>query len=250
MGQAIAKAICERDDLRLTYLWVRDESRASDSSTSAASICTDLDRVVSSADVLIDFSLPGALTEILDAVVRHEKPLVCGVSGLNDEQMAYLREAARQVPVVYDRYMSVGVAVLEELVRLAAASLGSSFEVEIRETHHIHKKDAPSGTALKLGEAIAEARDQDFREVAWYAPDAGSRPPSGGDIRFEVERRGEVPGDHSVSLRSPTEQLHLSHSVTTRQVFADGALRAASWLVEQDPGCYSMKDVLFRKSAT
>jgi 4-hydroxy-tetrahydrodipicolinate reductase len=245
MGQSIAKAIDSRDDLRLTCLWVRDEGLARDLSIPAGCISSDLDRVVSSADVLIDFSLPAASAQILEAVVRLKKPLVCGVSGLDEAQLASLGNAATRVPLVYDRNMSVGVTVLEDLVRRAAGSLGPSFEVEIHETHHIHKKDAPSGTALKLGEAIAEVRVQDFREVAWYAPDAGSRTLADGDIRFEVERRGEVPGDHSVTLRSPAEQMILSHSVTTRQVFADGALRAARWLVEQEPGRYSMKDVLF-----
>lgn len=250
MGQAVVQAIRERDDLRLTCLWVRNESLATELSMPSDAVSSDLDAVVSCADVLIDFSLPAASGQILEAVVRLGKPLVCGVSGLGDEQLADLHKAARSVPVVYDRNMSIGVAVLEELVRLAAASLGPSFEVEISETHHVHKLDAPSGTALKLGEAIAEARRQDFREVAWYAPEAGSRTLSDGDIRFEVERRGEVPGDHSVSLRSPTEQLNLSHSVTTRQVFADGALRAARWVTGRKPGRYSMQDVLFSELQT
>ena len=186
--------------------------------------------------------------EVLQAVVRHKIPLVSGVSGLDDLQLATLDDTAAVVPVVYDRNLSVGVAILEELVRVAAASLGPEFEAEIHETHHIHKKDAPSGTALKLGEAVADVRNQDFREVARYAPQEGSREPSAGDIRFEVERRGEVPGDHSVNFRSETELLTLNHSVTTRQVFADGALRAARWVVRQDPGLYLMKDVLFGKS--
>ena len=250
MGQAIATVIDSRDDLRLTNLWVRDESLASELPICASCISSNLDSVVSSADVLIDFSLPAASEQILEAVVRHGKPLVCGVSGLDEEQLENLQKAATVVPVVYDRNMSVGVAVLEELVRLAAASLGPSFEVEISETHHIHKQDAPSGTALKLGEAIAEVRGQDMRDVAWYAPDAGSRVAANGDIRFDVERRGEVPGDHSVLFMSQTEQLKMSHSVTTRQVFADGALRAALWLVEQESGRYSMKDVLFGKSVS
>ena len=111
--------------------------------------------------------------------------------------------------------------------RRAARSLGDEFTVEIHETHHVHKKDAPSGTALKLGEAIASAS------------------PGRGDIRYESERRGEVPGDHDVIFASATEKLILAHSVTTRQVFAEGALRAARWVVGQPSGFYGMHDVLF-----
>jgi 4-hydroxy-tetrahydrodipicolinate reductase len=114
-------------------------------------------------------------------------------------------------------------------VREAAASLGLDFGIEISEVHHVHKKDAPSGTALKLGEAIAQARGE----------------PGTGSIEFSSERRGEVPGDHDVVMRSPTERLSFAHSVTTRRVFADGAIRAARWLVGQDPGRYAMSDVLF-----
>lgn len=214
MGQAVAASIEQQQDLRLAGIWTREG---------------DLDAVVAAADVVIDFSLPEGTVAVLDAVLRHDKPLVCGVSGLNDAQRAQLERAAARVPVVYDRNMSLGIAVLEHSVRQAAASLGKEFDVEISETHHIHKKDAPSGTALKLGEAVAAARGEDGT----------------GTVRFEAERRGEVPGDHEVIMRSQTERLTFAHSVTTRQVFADGALRAASWIVGRPAGLYGMRDVLF-----
>jgi len=136
---------------------------------------------------------------------------------------------AARVPVVYDRNMSLGVAVLEHPVREAAKSLGRDFDIHIFEVHHVHKKDAPSGTALKLGEAAAGARGE-----------SGT-----GSVTFESERRGEVPGDHEVVMRSATESLTFTHSVTTRQVFADGALRAARWIAGKSPGRYAMSDVLF-----
>lgn len=214
MGQAIAASIAQRPDLELAGVWARDG---------------DIDKVVAAADVVIDFSLPEGTAEVIAACVRHKKPLVCGVSGLSDAQIDALDEAARKIVVVYDRNMSPGIAVLERSVREAAESLGLDFDVQISETHHVHKKDAPSGTALKLGEAIAEARGE---------KDTGS-------VRFEVERRGEVPGDHEVVMSSPTERLTFAHGVTTRQVFADGALRAARWAVDQAPGRYLMRDVLF-----
>lgn len=214
MGQAIAASIAKQPGLELAGVWARGG---------------DLEKIVAAADVVIDFSLPEGTDEVIAASARHAKPLVCGVSGLSEAQMDALNEAARTIAVVYDRNMSLGIAVLEHSVREAAESLGPDFEVQISETHHVHKKDAPSGTALKLGEAIAQARGE---------TDTGS-------VRFEVERRGEVPGDHDVVMNSATERLTFSHSVTTRQVFADGALRAARWAVDQGPGLYRMRDVLF-----
>ena len=214
MGQAIAAGIENQDDMELAGFWGRSD---------------DLDQVVSSADVVIDFSLPDGTVRVLDAVLRRHKPLVCGVSGLSDAQMARLDEVACEVPLVYDRNMSLGIAVLERSVRDAAASLGAGFEVSVSEVHHVHKKDAPSGTALKLGEAVAAARGEQGT----------------GSVTFASERRGEVPGDHEVVMRSATETLAFAHSVTSRQVFADGAICAARWIVGQKPGRYQMHDVLF-----
>jgi 4-hydroxy-tetrahydrodipicolinate reductase len=212
MGEAIASAIETADDLQLAGIWARG---------------SDIDRVVESSDVVVDFSLPAATDTVIAAALRHEVPLVCGVSGLSDEQIGSLANAARAIAVVYDRNMSAGIAVLENVVRQAAAALGPGFRVEVHETHHVHKIDAPSGTALKLGEAVAEARGTDS-----------------GDIHYESERRGEVPGDHTVVFSSPTERLSLGHSVTSRQVFADGALRAARWAAGHVPGMFTMHDVL------
>jgi 4-hydroxy-tetrahydrodipicolinate reductase len=215
MGQAIAASLDAQDDMELVGTWSRGDN---------------LDALVSAADVVIDFSLPEGTVEVLDAVLKHGKPLVCGVSGLSVEQMALVEEAAKSVPLLYDRNMSLGVAVLARSVQEAAASLGTAFEVEISEVHHVHKKDAPSGTALKLGEAVAAARGEEGT----------------GSVEFHSERRGEVPGDHEVVMRSPTERLVFTHSVTTRQVFAEGAVRAARWVVGQPAGRYWMADVLFR----
>ena len=213
MGQTIARRLAGQPDLQLVGTWSRN---------------TDLDALVAAADVVIDFSLPSGTEKVLQAIARHGKPLVCGVSGLSDAQMQQLDRVAAQVPVVYDRNMSLGIAVLERAVRDAAASLGPDFEVVIAETHHVHKKDAPSGTALKLGEAVAQAA------------------PGGREIEYRVERQGEVPGDHEVIMTSPVERLGFSHSVTSRDVFADGALHAARWLPGRPAGRYSMRDVLLR----
>ena len=211
MGQAIASEIADSDDLQLAGTWRRGD---------------DLDTLVADADVLVDFSLPEATDAVVASAVQHGVPLVCGVSGLGEAHMAALTRASATIPIVYDRNMSLGVAVLESLVRQAAKAL-PGFAVEVHETHHVHKIDAPSGTALKLGEAIAAARGTDPK-----------------DVHYESERRGEVPGDHEVVLASATETLRLAHSVTTRQVFADGALAAARWVSDKSPGLFTMHDVL------
>jgi 4-hydroxy-tetrahydrodipicolinate reductase len=211
MGQAIADGIAASDDLQLAGTWRRGD---------------DLDALLAGCDVLVDFSLPEASDVVVAAAVRHGIPLVCGVSGLDEAQTDSLAQASATIPIVYDRNMSPGIAVLESLVRQAARSL-PGFAVEVHETHHVHKIDAPSGTALKLGEAIAAARGTD--------PAA---------IHYESERRGEVPGDHEVVLASATETLRLAHSVTTRQVFVDGALAAARWVCRRSPGLFTMHDVL------
>jgi len=214
MGLALAESIKRQGELELVGIWQRGQ---------------DIDPLVAAADVVVDFSLPLGTERVIDAAVRHSKPLVCGVSGLDERQSVLLAAACEEIPVVYDRNMSLGIAVLERSVREAASTLGEEFEVSVSEVHHVHKKDSPSGTALKLGEAIAAAR--------------GAAGTSG--VQFDMERRGEVPGDHAVTMRSAAEKLTFSHSVTTRQVFVDGALRAAGWVADRPAGRYSMQDVLF-----
>lgn len=213
MGQAIA-AIAERaDDLQLAGTWERGG---------------DLRALVESADVLVDFSLPEATDSVMDVVAAAGIPLVCGVTGLNDAQFARLDALASSIAVVYDRNMSRGIAALDAVLREVAGVLPAEFAVAVSEVHHVHKKDAPSGTALKLAETLAGARG--------LAPQ---------DIAIASARRGEVPGDHEVSFSSGSERLTLSHSVTSRSVFAEGAIAAARWAVLQPPGRYSMRDVLF-----
>lgn len=214
MGQALVASINQHPKFDLVGVWERGQ---------------DINPLVQSSDIVIDFSLPDGTESVVEAALRYSKPLVCGVSGLSKHQDALLESACEQIPAVYDRNMSLGVAVLERSVREAAGSLGAEFDIRVSEVHHVHKKDAPSGTALKLGEAAA-----------------GARGAAGTDgVQFEVERRGDVPGDHEVTMSSAAETLRFGHSVTTRQVFVDGALRAAEWVVNQPVGRYSMQDVLF-----
>lgn len=243
MGLSIADIIAFDTDLTLAGIWTRNpEKAASALAPDDAYIGADLDQLVALSDVLIDFSLPAATQQVAKALAAHPIPLVCGVSGLSDKQFTLLKDLSRSSAIVYDRNMSIGVTVLSRLVRDAAGALGERFEVRIDETHHIHKQDAPSGTALKLGEQIAVARGRSLDDLRH--DDMDQDPPKG-QISFHVERRGAVPGEHAVHFVSPTESVTLSHSVTSRAVFAEGAVSAARWVVDQQAGLYSMQDVLF-----
>jgi 4-hydroxy-tetrahydrodipicolinate reductase len=247
MGQSIARTVLASDGLELAGVWVRSDRparRAGPHLLRDLDLNTNLETLVAASDVAIDFTLPGATRQVLQAALKAGTPLVCGVSGLDSRQMDGIREAAQSIPVLYDRNMSLGVAVLTELVRQAAQSLGEGYAATVAETHHVHKKDAPSGTALQLGAALARARNQDFDEHYRYAPDDTSPRRTPQDIVFTVERRGEVAGDHSVCFASDLEQLILRHTVSDRRVFAEGALRAGRWLVRQAPGLYAMRDVV------
>ena len=211
MGAAVARVLDRHDSAESAGHWSRDG---------------DLESLLDGADVVVDFTLPEATNAIIRACVGAGRPLVCGVTGLDETGEQVLHDAARSIPVVYDRNMSVGVAVLTRALANVATGLGAGFDASIAETHHVHKKDAPSGTALKLRDAITGPFDP-------------------ATIALSSERRGEVPGDHEVIFESATERLCFSHSVTTRDVFAEGAVRAAVWAAGQSPGFYSMQDVLF-----
>lgn len=248
MGRQVLRAIVERPDVALGGVWVRRAGELSDRDLDAIggdAASSDLAAVIDGADVALDFTLPAANGAIVEAVVAAGKPYVCGVSGLDDSDLASMRAAARAIPVFHDRNMSLGVAVMRRLAEGAAAVLGEDFPVRIHDTHHAGKRDAPSGTALLLGEALAAGRGRRLRDVMHYDPDGDPPTPiAPGDIVFHVTRAGEYPGRHEVCFEGTAERLTLIHDVGDRAVFALGALRAARWVVAQPPGLYDMQDLL------
>ena len=244
MGQAIERCIAESEDLDLAGIWVRNCTVSENEEQSALS--DDIFTVLSSAQVAIDFTLPEVTECVIRAAAKAKIPLVCGVSGITASNNQLMLAMSEEIPILHDRNMSLGVAVLQQMLRLAGAALGDEFAAEIHETHHVHKIDAPSGTALQLGESLAASRKQVFEEVYHYDP-CGKTKPTMDQIHFEVTRRGEVPGEHTVLFKSAHESLSLLHKVDDRRVFAVGAIKAARWLVGQQPGLYSMQD-LIRKS--
>lgn len=247
MGREIVAQIASADDCELAGLWIRagrPESDAALGVLAGGKLGSDLDDLSRNSDLLLDFTLPGPTAAIAQAAARHDTPLVCGVSGLDTHATDALRAAAGSIAVLYDRNMSVGVAVLRELTAMAGAALDTSFASEIHETHHVHKLDAPSGTALQLGEALAGSRGRTLEELRRDEND-NARP---GDIRFVVRREGDVPGEHTVCFAGRNETLLLRHVVSDRGVFAQGAISAARWLAGRPPGLYSMRDVVLTRA--
>ena len=196
------------------------------------------------SDVLIDFSAPAALQANLHAAVGAGIPIVIGTTGLEERHHIAIDEAARAVPVLQTGNTSLGVTLLAHLVREAAARLGDDWDIEIVEMHHRRKVDAPSGTALLLGEAAAEGRGIALAENRDSGRDGHTGARERGAIGFAVLRGGTVAGDHSVIFAGDEERLTLSHSAENRMIFARGAVRAAEWLLGRDAGRYGMQEVL------
>ncbi len=199
---------------------------------------------LATAQVAIDFTLPAATAGHLHACREAGVALVLGTTGLSGELESLLGDTARSVPVVYARNFSVGVTLLTEMSQLLAARLGEDYDAEIVEAHHRGKVDAPSGTALALGEAVARGRGGELETLADWSRhgQTGARTP--GRIGFAVVRAGSIVGDHTVMFAADEERLELTHRAVDRAVFARGALRAAAWLADRSPGLYDMRHVL------
>lgn len=196
------------------------------------------------AEAVIDFTFPTTVTDHLANAVKNGQAYVLGTTGLTDAEKQSVHEAAAKIPIVWAPNMSLGVNLLFELVRRSAAVLGPDYDAEIVEMHHRLKKDAPSGTALGLAEALAAGRGVDLKEVACYGREGmpGERPR--GEIGIHALRGGAVVGDHTVMFVADEERIELTHRANSREAFATGALRAALWLQGRAPGIYTMRHVL------
>jgi 4-hydroxy-tetrahydrodipicolinate reductase len=195
-------------------------------------------------DALLDFTTPAASVALADLAAQTRIVHVIGTTGLAADDEARIKAAARHARIVRSGNMSLGVNLLAALVRQAAQALGEDFDIEIVEMHHRHKVDAPSGTALLLGEAAAKGRGIGLTTRSIRGRDGQTGPRPSGDIGFAALRGGSVVGEHTVIFAGPDERLELSHAAQSRDIFARGALKAAQWAFDQKPGLYSMADVL------
>ena len=201
------------------------------------------DVLVGEPDVLIDFSLPDGTMQYLPICREAGTAMVIGTTGLTESQTAEIADAAGQIPIVHAANMSVGINVLLKLVGQVARALGADYDVEITESHHRFKKDAPSGTAIALAKAVCRAVGADYGETVVFGR-GGRCPRKPGQIGMHSLRLGDTVGEHTVSFGNLGETITIGHSAHTRDTFARGALRAAEWLVGKPAGLYSMQDVL------
>jgi 4-hydroxy-tetrahydrodipicolinate reductase len=255
MGQALVEAVLAAPDLALAAALDVPGSAALGQDAgerigrrAGVAVKDDVDGALAVSDVLIDFTRPEGTIGHAAACARHGVALVAGTTGLSPAQRADLAAHAKAVPIVFAPNMSVGVNVLVKLVELATSRLGPAYDIEIVEMHHRHKVDAPSGTALRLGEAAASARRTTLAESAVYAREGVTGERREGAIGFATLRGGDVVGDHTVIFAGTGERVELTHKATSRQTFAGGALRAARFVAacraEGRPGLYDMADVL------
>lgn len=207
-------------------------------------ITDDVAAALDGADGVIDFSAPAATVALAQLAAKRGVAHIIGTTGLSDADLAAIADAAKQTVIVRSGNMSLGVNLLAALVRQAATALGEDFDIEVLEMHHRHKVDAPSGTALLLGEAAAEGRGIALGQRSVRVRDGHTGPRNPGDIGFATLRGGSVVGDHSVIYAGPSERITLSHHAEDRGIFSRGAVRAALWARDRSPGLYSMADVL------
>jgi len=241
VGKLIIDDLKESENISLSSVFVRSELNFS--IDPSVLVTTDIKSFLNACDIVIDFSLPEACEALLEAGLTTPKPLVIGTTGLNTHQLNLLKDASQKMPILYATNMSLGVALLNKLVYQASAAL-EDFDIEIVEMHHKHKKDAPSGTALTLGESAAAGRGLDLDKVRVSGRDGNIGERTKDEIAVMALRGGDIVGRHTVGFYNDGEFIELNHTATSRNTFSKGAIRAASWLVDKKPGLYTISDCL------
>ncbi len=207
-------------------------------------VVDSIQSVIGSFDTIIDFSAPSASIDLLNSLKGSDARVVIGTTGFDPDQLEQIAEASKSMPIVFAPNYSIGVTLTLSLLAQAASALGDDYDVEVIEAHHHHKVDAPSGTALKMGEVVAEALGRDLKECAVYAREGitGARDPK--EIGFATVRAGDIIGEHTVLFAGNGERIEITHKANDRATFARGAVRAALWLSDQSAGLYDMTHVL------
>ncbi len=239
VGKLLCELVSENPAMELASIYFKGESEL----TSSPLFRGDVASFLASCDVAIDFTSPEGTEELLEAAEKHPTALIIGTTGLSSHQQNLLKDASASMPILYATNMSLGVALLNSLVETASAKL-REFDIEIVEMHHRHKKDAPSGTALTLAESAARGRDLDLDAVRISGRDGNIGARTKDEIAVMALRGGDIVGEHVVGFYNDGEFLRLSHTATSRDTFAKGAIKAAIWLAGQKPGLYKIKDCL------
>ena len=254
MGHILIEAVLKADDAILTG--ALDVANASGLGNDAGlflgektgvSIESDMDKAFGNAEYVIDFTRPAGTLEHLAYCVEKRIKMIIGTTGFDDNEKKVIEEASKIIPIVFAPNMSVGVNVTMKLLEIAARNFAEGYDIEVIEAHHRHKVDAPSGTALKMGEVIANAIGRDLAECAVYSREGitGERDPS--TIGFSTIRGGDIVGDHTVLFAGTGERIEITHKSASRATYAQGSLRAARFLADKTNGLFDMQDVLHLK---
>ena len=252
MGKNLIEAVGQAEGAQLTAAIDRPDSSliGADAGELVAQgklgvqLVGDLNAVLDQFDVLIDFTHPSVTLKNLEICRRAGKAMVIGTTGFSPEERQQLEAAAQEIPIVFAANYSVGVNLCLKLLDTAARVLGDEVDIEIIEAHHRHKVDAPSGTALRMGEVVANALGRDLHKVAVYGREGQTGARERETIGFATVRAGDVVGDHTVLFAAEGERVEITHKASSRMTFAKGAVRAALWLQAQPAGLYDMQDVL------
>ena len=252
MGRAIIQAAALNPAVKLTVALDRagnpmlgqDAGTQSGLQPNGVPVTDSLEAALNNFDVLIDFSRPEGTLAALPLCAGHGKSVVIGTTGFTPEQKAQVAAHAKKIPICMSANFSIGVNVTLRLLELAAKTLGDAYDVEIVEAHHKHKVDAPSGTALRMGEAVAAGLQRNLHDCAVYERHGNTGERKARTIGFATVRGGDVVGDHTVMFLGDGERVEISHKASSRMNFSNGAVRAAAWLSGRGAGLYEMKDVL------
>jgi len=252
MGKTLIEAVSQAEGMCLGAATERPGSSLIGGTFSANQIVSEINSqtglslasVVDDFDVMIDFSAPAATMEHLTVCRDNGKRMVIGTTGLDEGQKALLQEASAEIGIIFAPNMSIGVNLCFKLLDIAARVMGEDVDIEVIEAHHRHKVDAPSGTALRMGEVVANALGRDLNECAVYGREGVTGERERKSIGFETIRAGDIVGEHTVMFAALGERVEITHKASSRMTFAKGAVRAAGWVMEQRNGLYDMQDVL------
>lgn len=254
MGRMLIEAVLRADDAILTGALdvanapgIGNDAGLFLGETTGVRIESDMEKAFMGAEYVIDFTRPEGTLEHLAYCAKHNIKMIIGTTGFDENGKKAIEDAAKTIPVVFAPNMSVGVNVTMKLIEIAAKNFAEGYDIEVIEAHHRHKVDAPSGTALKMGEVIASAIGRDLRECAVYSREGitGERDPS--TIGFSTIRGGDIVGDHTVLFAGTGERIEITHKSASRATYAQGSLRAARFLADKSSGLFDMQDVLHLK---
>lgn len=254
MGRMLIEAVLRADDATLTGALdvanapgIGNDAGLFLGETTGVRIESNMEKAFENAEYVIDFTRPEGTLEHLAYCEKHKIKMIIGTTGFDENGKKAIEQAAKTIPVVFAPNMSVGVNVTMKLIEIAAKNFAEGYDIEVIEAHHRHKVDAPSGTALKMGEVIANAIGRDLRECAVYSREGitGERDPS--TIGFSTIRGGDIVGDHTVLFAGTGERIEITHKSASRATYAQGSLRAARFLADKSSGLFDMQDVLHLK---